>query len=227
MRFKMALCDETERRESMDKRPWDFFPQLTRERLVAIAQILQDVRHRTLELYLPDEGDGAWSLGCRIYERSINTIERYSNKFPWLSFDRRNLYFLMMIEGFPIRFFKGDVRITNKRLLQLHEPEIQVQTELFKGLTSIWRIIITTYYDGEVAQIVLAKFADSQSKDPNYIWEIPLGEKRLPIPDEKGIIRDGVNLNKPIVSPKPETARFENKKEYIKKEDQIKDNNEE
>src|SRR3989339_2221164 len=108
--------------------PWEIDHGLTEERLCEIARIFRDVRHQTLSLYDPDEGDGPWSLGCRIYERTINKFAGEAENLDWLSVHRSDsLYFVIFIDNIPLRFYRGKIDEPTKRTLRQKLPEFPKQ----------------------------------------------------------------------------------------------------
>src|SRR3989304_6986551 len=113
----------------MGCKPWEVHSALEKERLKTLASTIRAVRHRSVELHQPEEGDGHWSLGCRIYERTINAIAWESQNIPWLKVIRNNLYFLMLIDGVPVRLHKGDIENPDFRVLRRLPFEIEAEQE--------------------------------------------------------------------------------------------------
>ena len=64
--------------------PWVKNPDLTRSRLSTIASIIRNVRHEAVLLHEPQNGDDAWSLGCRAYARTRDAIKRSAGPYDWL-----------------------------------------------------------------------------------------------------------------------------------------------
>lgn len=92
----------------MNQKPWEIEPNLQKDCLCQLGHIIRDVRQGVLDLHDPDDGDGPWSLGCRAYERMINILEKFTESLPWLKIIReQSLYFLILIDGVPLRFYKG------------------------------------------------------------------------------------------------------------------------
>lgn len=90
-------------------KPTDSYPDLTDEHLVAIARLLRDTRTETIRLYDPAAGDGRWSLGCRIYERSINRIREAATRLGWLTIVQESSYLRLTfaIGAIALRFYSG------------------------------------------------------------------------------------------------------------------------
>ena len=151
----------------MDKKPWDIEPELTEDRLCSLANIIKEVRNKAVSLHDPDKGDGAWSLGCRVYERTINTITDKAETLPWLDFYRDNLYFIIMIKGVPLRFFKGRVNSPTLRTLRQRFPEQRGEQIMFDFESDrewFWRMAIETEEDGSVFRILLGQYDKADRK---------------------------------------------------------------
>lgn len=184
----------------MDKKPWDVHSSLTSDRLSHLAYQIKDVRHKALELHDPAEGDGAWSLGCRIYERTINAVERESEKYPWLDVIRDGLYFVILVDGVPIRFYKGDAGNPTSKSLRVHHAELEAQQEVFDFDNSqwFWRLVVETDISGEVLRIVMGQF--TEHKNVRNSWEVPISETVASLTTVESKYRDSVVLDKPTVS---------------------------
>ncbi|MCL4476526.1 MAG: hypothetical protein M1508_09915 [Nitrospirae bacterium] len=188
----------------MDRKPWEVHPALTEERLCYIANIIRDVRHKTLGLYDPNNGDGVWSLGCRIYERTINTIDHEKGKLSWLDTIRDGLYFVLLVEGVPIRFYRGDVDNPNTRSLRRKFPELEAQqcTFSFYEPEWFWRLVAETDADGEILRIVMVQYTESgDSKNP---WDIPITEPVKVETPSLDAVRESIVLDRPVVKSKEE-----------------------
>ena len=93
--------------------PWLKYPALTVDRLSLIATLIRTVRKDCVDLYEPQNGDGPWSLGCRVYERTFFAIKEFAKDeavATWLSINRefRPLQFSFSIGPVPLRFYRGD-----------------------------------------------------------------------------------------------------------------------
>ena len=72
--------------------PWIKYPDLSLDRLCILAELIRSVRHHAIALHEPENGDGDWCLGCRIYERTCFAIREAAKKYDWLG----------IIPGIPI-----------------------------------------------------------------------------------------------------------------------------
>lgn len=165
----------------MSSHPSEFHPGLTDERLQVLARIFADAARGALESHDPDSGEGAWSLGCRRYERICAGIVRASTDHPWLTFFQSNLYFLIRIDGLPIKFFRGDPMDPPDRAKRELPRERQFRQSAFKfalppepGRHSMWRVSFETDLEGEVYRVTLIRTTKS-GKVMNF-WDIPVTE---------------------------------------------------
>src|SRR5690242_10647454 len=76
--------------------PWSKYPDLTKDRLTVIAEIIRKVRHEAVLAHEPEKGDTAWGLGCRVYERTCKELRDEAPKYPdW---------FAILPEARPLQF---------------------------------------------------------------------------------------------------------------------------
>src|SRR5215203_1155586 len=115
----------TDEAETIMRRPWNLHPALTEERITACARLL--VRGRADALAMADywAGDDAWSIGCRAYSFSRNRFRRAAEggRYPWLGVLDETHHFVFLIEGVPVRFYRGDAEEPTKRTLRQQEIE--------------------------------------------------------------------------------------------------------
>jgi len=199
----------------MGSKPWEIFPELQKEHLCLIAKIIKDVRNKTVELYDPNEGDGPWSLGCRAYERILNIICLEAEKFPWLSIYRENLYFVMMVNNIPIRFYRGAFDKPTKRTLRRKFPENidyhQLNFDFETDREWAWRISVDTEPDGSVFSISIAQY--DYSGNYQNKWDIPLEDTIPNIASVEDLKHDAVVLGKPKINKKSDKSSEEPLKE--------------
>lgn len=187
----------------MDKKPWEINPELTKDRLCLLAKIIKEVRNKAVSLYDPSEGDGPWSLGCRIYERTINKIEREAASLTWLKIYREKLYFVIIINDVSLRFYKGKVDTPTGRTLRQKFPEAKSEQLMFDFESQrewFWRIAVDTETDGSVLRTSLAQY----DKAGNYRneWEIPITDPVSIVSTVKQIRHEAVDLGKPPIHKK-------------------------
>ena len=189
----------------MSMKPWEVNPELTQERLCFVANEMKKILEKVLGLHDPDEGDSTWGLGCRIYDRTINILERKATGIRWLNIFRDRQYFVIIIDGVCLRFYKGKFNAPTTRTLHLKYPEISQNREQFSFEFEpqkkwIWRISVEPDDDGRVFRIMIAQY-DPSKKSNNYRneWEIPLDNSVSVIASVKAPRQDAVELNKPAV----------------------------
>jgi len=191
--------------------PWVIESELTSDRLYNVAQIMQSVRDGTVEEHDPGLGDGRWSLGCRVYERTINVLEAYAEEVSWLTVHKQNLYCLLVIGGVPVRFYTGEPQRPNKRTLKraVIELECLEQLELNFGQRQekySWRIAVEKdLYEHRTLRIMIAQFDQEGSyRNP---WEIPLDVRASHFGMIGDHLAEAVDLPAPVVSGVEELER--------------------
>lgn len=125
--------------------PWLSYPDLTENRLTALAKEIRRVRSDCVALHMPNDGDGNWSLGCRVYERTFFAIEKMSKTVDWLAInpELKALAFSFSVGSVPLRFYKGDPADPPSRYLTHSQGEqLQIQTCFeFEGLPTVDTIL--------------------------------------------------------------------------------------
>lgn len=146
----------------MQNHPWEVHPELTEDRLLFIGRIFSKTRKETLELFDPASGDGLWSLECRIYERTINAFLIAVREHPWLRCIKRNLYFVLLVGGVPIRFKRKDFETAATMDIRLFEEEIIAHQLAFDFDQSgwYWRVFIETDENRDILRLVLAQITE-------------------------------------------------------------------
>jgi len=159
----------------MVKLPWEYLEDLSRDRLQLIAKILRDTRNSTLREYSAKSGDGRWSLGCRIYERSANLITAAAEDglLPWLKIVEPPLEFVFAIGDVPVRFYKGDADAAPGTHLKCAISEQMQLGLVFKEekVHLIWRFVVETNSAGEAESIYFLGLTTSGIVECKY--EVP------------------------------------------------------
>jgi hypothetical protein len=164
--------------EAMEpKKPSDLHPALTEPRLAVAARLLVQGRSDALARAEPDSGDDAWSIGCRAYSFSRHQVRRaaLSGRYPWLKVLDATQHFVFLIDGVPIRFYRGPADDPSTRTLIQHEIEAQQISLAFgeNGDTGglLFRLAIETGDDGEVKRVVFLAVRDDETV---CFWPVPL-----------------------------------------------------
>ena len=186
--------------------PWDLHPALTEERLSACARLLARGRTDALAMADPWAGDDAWSIGCRAYSFSRNRLRQAAEggRYPWLGVLNETHHFVFMIEGVPVRFFRGDAEEPTKRTLRQQETEAQ-QLALALGDAGgaeglMFRLAVETGEDGGVTRVVFLALRGEGIGAVECFWPVPLD------PDGGGLASDRTRNAGGLVPP-PLAAR--------------------
>lgn len=162
------------------RRPWDLHPALTEERLSAAARLLARGRADALAMADPWAGDDAWSIGCRAYSFSRHQVANAarSGRFPWLKVLDETHHFVFLVDGVPVRFFRGDADDPSKRTLRQQESEAQqlalaLGSEGTEGL--MFRLAVETDTDGSVRRVVFLALRGEEGQVECF-WPVPLGD---------------------------------------------------
>jgi hypothetical protein len=183
--------------------PWEIHPDLELERLRIVATLIAEVRRKALLRHEPSEGDGAWSLGCVAYQRTMFLLERGSQEYTWLRIvERRGLYFVFSIGAVPIRFYRGDHdnHVEERRLVR-HYLELRQHQEAFffappPEMDRILRLAIETGDSGQVSNVVLVQVdSDGNTHNPFFIPLADAAAIRLFAEARK----EGIQLSPPSV----------------------------
>jgi hypothetical protein len=107
--------------------PWLKYPDLTQPRLTALANEIRRVRSECVALHKPEDGDGDWSLGCRVYQRTFFAIRELTKAVDWLTInpELKALQFSFSVGSVPLRYYKGDPNDPPSRYLMHSQGELQ------------------------------------------------------------------------------------------------------
>ena len=158
--------------------PWDLHPALTAERITACARLLARGRADALAMADTWAGDDAWSIGCRAFSFSRNQLRRAAEagRYPWLGVLDETHHFVFLIEGVPVRFFRGDADEPSKRTLRQQESEAQQLALAFgrddeaEGL--MFRLAVETGQEGEVTRVVFLALRGEEGR-LRCFWPVP------------------------------------------------------
>lgn len=176
----------------MENQPWELAPQLKKENLQVLADLLVQVRGEVIDRHEPDLGDTRVSLGMRAYEccRSRIIFKADEAEWPWLSIINETGRFTFAIDGVPVRFSRNDPDSLPERKLIL-SAEASAQMSLFESdhvLSNLrWFLVIDSPYDIPVENAFVIGY--SVANEIVCKWEIPLS-------DQLPIVAD-VDANKP------------------------------
>lgn len=164
--------------------PWDKYPPLEKERLTAIAKILQDVRHEAVLLHEPGAGDNEWSLGCRVYARECYAVRAAAERHKWLTIlaEAEPLRFTFAIGTIPIRFYRGGAtdapgHYLERTFAELHQQQLALQIDGLRLVDRVLRLAVEIDATGEVENVILVELDTAGTVTETY---------RIPLDNESG-----------------------------------------
>ena len=158
--------------------PWDFHPALTEARLRLCARLLANARRDALALAAYEMGDDGWSVGCRAYAFGKQRLRRAaaSRVHDWLSVLDDSHHFVFLVEGVPVRFYRGFAEEPTVRTLRRQESEAQ-QLGLALGIDEaeglVFRLAIETGVGGGVERVVFLALRGEEGH-AECAWQVPL-----------------------------------------------------
>lgn len=182
--------------------PWDYHPDLTEERLVAIALLIRQGRHDAVERFDGDIGDDNWTLGCRAYKFGQFRILQASegDRHPWLTIIDGSLRFIFGIGLVPVRFYRGDADEPSSKTCRVAFPELDQLSIAFpdeEAEPMAYRFAVETDIDGSVMTI---KFVGLRHKQAVLCWTVPLPISSVVTFTPIEIAEEGVDLPEPKVA---------------------------
>jgi len=161
----------------MHSEPWLLAPQLQKEKLQNIANLIVQVRGEVIDRHEPEIGDTPQSLGFRAYECCRSRIIHKSMEgiWSWLSILTPQGRFTFSINGIPVRFSRNEPNdLPDRKLIPSHEGYIQMN--LFKKSNEYsdlrWFLVIDTPYGLAVEHAYFIGY--SECNEIVCKWEIPL-----------------------------------------------------
>jgi hypothetical protein len=154
----------------VEMEPWTKYPDLIEEYLSIVATLLRDVRAECVKLHEPEKGDGDWSLGTRVYQRSYFAIREFSKTVDWLRMNTElnALQFSFSIGRVPLRIYKGDPEDPPSRYLTLtpgeeHAIQLSFEFEGIPALDTILRLAVevdSTRHAGSISLVEIDEFKE-------------------------------------------------------------------
>ena len=163
------------------RKPWDFHPALTEERLRICARMLANARRDALAMASYELGDDPWSVGCRAFAFGRHRLKRAasSGDYPWLEVLDDSAHFVFVIggngNGVPVRFYRGAAEEPTERTLRQQEVEVQqlslaLGEEAAEGLA--FRLAVETGEGGRVERVVFLALRGEERVE--CFWPVPL-----------------------------------------------------
>jgi hypothetical protein len=192
--------------------PWIAYPSLTLDRLTTVAALMRDTRNSTVLLHDESAGDSSWSLGCRIYSRTIANISREAASTPWLDVlpETHTLRFTFAIGSVPMKFYKGEPEDVPGRSQVRSYAELRQLSLAFEmeGIapTHVLRLAVESDSFHNTSAITLVEV--DEAGEPTRIFDIPLSVANVLVMQTKPIDVAPPKLEV-IATPVEDTARAE------------------
>lgn len=180
--------------------PWDYHPELTKDRLISVAQLLALGRGNAVDRFDPVIGDDNWTLGVCAYNYGCFQIIQVAGRpgFEWLAVNDPSKHFQFSVGGVPMRFWRGDPAEPTSKI-SAATPREQLLLDLEPGILTagvLFRIGVTTDLDGS---LLSASFVALRNGEPELIWPLPLAEAAPLIVSIDGARPEGLELPPPSV----------------------------
>jgi len=167
----------------MERKPWEINPDLTKERILAISNLIAGVRGEVIDLHDEDLGDSPLSLGIRAYECCRNRIIRLANSglFPWINILTPEGRFTFSVGNTPVRFTRNDPESLPERKM-IVSKEARRQSFLFEEMNDyeelIWFIVFDTNHKSPADDVYCVGY----DKFKNIVcqWNVPI-EDSVPL----------------------------------------------
>ncbi len=169
---------DSARNISSSRRPWEFHPALTEERLRFCARLLANARRDAVAMAAYEMGDDSWSVGCRAYAFGKQRLKRTASArvHAWLRVMDDSHHFVILIEQVPVRFYRGFAEEPTVRTLRRQESEAQ-QLGLALGIDEadglVFRLAIETRVTGNVERVVFLALRGEEGH-AECAWPVPL-----------------------------------------------------
>lgn len=202
----------------MPRHPSEITPGFTTERLQMIARAIARVRRDALEAHQPEKGDNAWSFGCVCYVRTCAALSvlAASGEHSWLRLEVEGLACTILIDGVPVKFYKGDAEHPTDRSLRrgLEQAILQGKLAFMEDEHAaemegwFWLMAIETHEDGTVSRIAVLQ--TNRAGEIRGTWFIPIDERVTVATEATNQRREGVDLAPPAVGLKHAPGRKAN-----------------
>jgi hypothetical protein len=163
---------------------------------------MRDVRNETSDLHDPVGGDNSWSLGCRVYARTLARLREEALALKWLRIlpEAQALRFTFAIGNTPIKFYKGAADdVPTRSLVQSYSELRQMRLALaFENAPAdlMVRFAVETDTFGKTASITLVEVDDEGTA--RQLYQIPMRSSNVITLQSKpiSIARPTVRLKK-------------------------------
>lgn len=158
--------------------PWDIHPALTADRLTVCARLLAAARRDAIAMASYEFGDDPWSVGCRAYSFGRSRLARTAREgqYNWLGILDDTHHFIFLIEGVPIRFYRGLADEPSSRTLRQARDEADQLNLALGGCAEaelIFRLALEAASAGEVQRVVFLALRRGNGRAECF-WPVPL-----------------------------------------------------
>lgn len=196
--------------------PSQFHPALTDDRLKVLASVLVRVRREALDFHDTESGETNLSLGTRTFERGCAAFRRLADEVEWLRFYQSGNYFLLIVDGVPLKFHRSDPDDPNPRTTRELQPETALKFAFMETMPQqrapddVLGDKARLYFQDdpvtkEVLRVALARVGENGKTTKS--WDIDLGDLQTPLTSLGGDLPEAPELDQPKVTPKPPPAR--------------------
>jgi hypothetical protein len=179
--------------------PWELNPALRQERLEALAHVAVATRNRAFAEADREAGDTNWGLACKAHERLMHQLTQLVARgahgaHSWLGVVRDGLYLMPLIDGVPIRIFRG----ASDRVASRHLDAVRLEHERWQAAAPqmafdfmagssadgggpwYWLMAMETDAAGMVVRVVY--FQANDAGETRNAWPCPLAPSEASAP---------------------------------------------
>lgn len=195
----------------MHQSPWELNSDLSKDRLVEMANFIAGVRDEVIELHDEGLGDTRLSLGMRAYECCRTRIIQASKdgSFPWLSILTPEGRFTFAINNTPVRFTRNDPKYLPDRKLVVSENAMEQMNLLGDQQYAEVRWFFVFDTDYKTAADAAYFVGYNEFGDRVCQWEIPVEVGITLVADVSDAVPQAVELDEPLVGVKRPTTEID------------------
>jgi hypothetical protein len=164
----------------MNIKPWEINPNLSKERIIAIANLITDVRAEVIERHDTELGDSPLSLGIRNYECCRNRIimTAIEGSHDWLSIQTATGRFTFRLGKTPVRFVRNDPeQLPSEKLVPTeqtkHQMNLLSETDPYADIR--WFFVIDTFYKNPADNAYFVGY--NEHGEILCQWDIPIEDR--------------------------------------------------
>jgi hypothetical protein len=171
-------------------KPWDIDAALKPKRLLLLAQAAVETRNQALAEANRELGDTNWGIGCKAHERFAHSVAKMAEttERAWLRVHRDGLSFTSLIEGVPVRAYRGEADHPSARAVYAAQLESEQRDDVDPrqlalpfgwqepakdGERWFWLMAVETDTEGRAVRVVF--FQASGTGATRNPWVAPVG----------------------------------------------------